>query len=128
MTSNLLSIVPANLAEHDPRSFAIKYRRSIRKSNANWYNYNQKLQKFEHYNRIKFFEQFAHNNARLLVPAACLHWKRRKKFKCNDRHVKIGRNHYYMVEPELLNENEYSKFLTHVDAAQNAFKTRKKVG
>lgn len=116
-----LSIVPHNLYDNDPRMFAVKYRRTIRRDNQSFVAFFKKLQTFEHYNRIRIFEEFAHSQFRLLVPADVFRWRKRAAYKKEHRHARIGQKHFYLVEPSLLTPAEWEKYNAHVADAQQIY-------
>ena len=49
----------------------------------------------------------------ILVPAPCLHWRRRTEYA--ERRVLVGRCSFYMMRLEEINDNEYHRLLDKIE-------------
>lgn len=107
------SIVPPNFKEKDPRGLAVLFPNSIRNSDQSFVGFMKKMQVFDFYNSLSMFEEYAHANGFILLPASVMHWRRRNGFGI-ERRVRVGRKSFYLVREHELTQGEKEKLLDHI--------------
>jgi len=108
------SIVPPDLKEKDPRPFAYLFPNMIRNDDQSFVAFIKKWQRFDFYNSLNMFEEYAHANGFLLFPATLMHWRRRNGFG-QERRARVGRKSFYLVRENELTEGEKQKLLDHIE-------------
>lgn len=107
------SIVPPNFKDKDPRGLAVLFPNSIRNSDQSFVGFMKKMQVFDFYNSLSMFEEYAHANGFILLPASVMHWRRRNGFGI-ERRVRVGRKSFYLVREHELTQGEKEKLLDHI--------------
>jgi len=107
------SIVPPNFKDKDPRGLAVLFPNSIRNSDQSFVGFIKRMQVFDFYNSLSMFEEYAHKNGFILLPASVMHWRRRNGFG-TERRVRVGRKSFYLVREHELTEGEKEKLLDHI--------------
>lgn len=107
------SIVPQDLKQADPRPLAYLYPQMIRNDNQSFVAFIKKMQRFDFYNSLKMFEDYAHANDFILCPARLMHWRRRDNFGAK-RRVQVGRQAFFLVKKNELTKKEKVKLLDHI--------------
>lgn len=99
------SLVPKNFRDKDPRSLAKTHPNTIRTDNRSFISFVKKWQKFDYYNSLNMFEEYAHSNGFILFPATIMHWRRCEHFG-EKRRARVGRKSFYLVREYELTERE----------------------
>lgn len=107
------SIVPPDFKEKDPRGLAMLFPNAIRNDNQSFIGFIKKMQVFDFYNSLSMFEEYAHANGFLLLPASIMHWRRRNVLGV-ERRVRVGRNAFYLVRENEMTEREKDMLLNHI--------------
>ena len=107
------SLVKPDYQKQDPRQLAYLYPESITNSMNNFISYNKKLQKFLFNHSLDAATQAANMFGCILVPTNCIHWRRAKDIA--QRRIFVGRNSFYIVRPDEINENEHKRLLQRID-------------
>lgn len=111
------SLVPNDLLDKDPRNLAYYMPESVRATNISFISFLKRMQRFSFYQNISYFEEFAHANNMILLPASVLHWRRREKLG-DSRRFRIGRSAFYLVRVDELTEGEKKKLLDHIEVVR----------
>lgn len=107
------SVVPANLAERDPRPIAYRFPESVRKSDIKFVAWIKRLQRFNNFNTLKIIEDFIKaDSGRYLVPGTIMNWRRRNKYK-NSR-VEVGNYAFFAMHLSDLTPVEMYKYEEYV--------------
>lgn len=113
------SLVPGDFKSNDPRMLAYLYPNSIINSERNFVTYNKKMQKFIYYHSLEVAEHMAKMMDFILLPAACIHWRRAKTLG-EKRRVNVGRNVFYLVKENELTKLEMKKLMDHTSEIRKA--------
>lgn len=108
------SLVPLDYKAKDPRQLAYMFPQSIMSSQQKFISYNKSMQNFVYYHSLDVAEHMAKLMDFILLPAACIHWRRAKALG-EKRRVQVGRNIFYLVKPNELNKNEINKLVDYAD-------------
>lgn len=76
-------------------------------------SYNKKLQEFLFNHSLDAATQAANLFGCILVPTKCIHWRRAKEIA--ERRIFVGRNSFYIVRPDEINDNERRRLLKHIE-------------
>lgn len=106
--------MPPNFKDKDPRGLAMLFPNSIRNDNQSFYGFIKKMQVFDFYNSLNMFEEYAHENGFILLPATIIHWRRRNELG-SKRRVRVGRNAFYLMREDELNKREKEKLLDYIN-------------
>lgn len=115
------SLVPGDYKAKDPRQLAYMFPRSIMSSEQKFISYNKKMQTFLFYHSLDVAEQMARLMDYILLPAACIHWRRARDLGAK-RRVQVGRNIFYLVKQSELNKNEINKLIDYADTIRKEIK------
>lgn len=117
--ANIQSLSIAPIVKEDPRQVLYFAAEKILRNKHNLVRYMKFYQNFTEANEMKQLEAFAHANNSLVVPVTYFSWRRRKKFE--NLRVRIGKNHYFLIEKDLLKVDEFYKYmgLVHLTAFRN---------
>jgi len=103
-----ISLVPENYKEKDPRPLTY-----LNPSTINIVSYTKSIQKFHFNQMLEIAEDLANRQGFILLPYACMHWERAKKYG-HDRKIKIGRKSFFMMYPKELTKNERLKLADYI--------------
>lgn len=96
------SIVPSKKIAKDPQTLPYHF------PSFPVVKYSKISSEYHFWKAVSLLEQAAHQNGKLLVPASCLHWERRKKFKtCL---ITVYKRSFYQLSYEELTEKEKTKY------------------
>lgn len=117
--ANIKSLSIAPIVKEDPRQLLYFAADKILRNKHNLVRYVKLYQSFSEANEIKQLETFAHSNNSLVVPVTFFSWRRRKTFE--HLRVKVGKNHYFLIDKDLLKADEFYKYmgLVHLTALKN---------
>lgn len=113
------SLVPVDYKSKDPRMMAYLYTKSIVNSEREFVSYNKKMSSFCYYHSLEVAEHMAKIMDFILLPSACLHWRRAKKLG-EKRRVNVGRNVFYLVKEDELTLLEKQKLMNHASDFRKA--------
>ncbi|MFJ8462255.1 hypothetical protein ACIQ57_24595 [Lysinibacillus xylanilyticus] len=108
------SIVPPDFKEKDPRPFAHLFPDMIRNDDQSFVAFIKKWQRFDFYNSLNMFEEYARANGFILFPATIMHWRRRNGFGA-ERRARVGRKSFYMVREYELTDREKENLLDYIE-------------
>lgn len=107
------SIVPPNFKDKDPRGLAKLYPKMIRRNNQSFIGFLKEMQAFDFYNSLNMFEEYAHENGFILLPATIIHWRRRNELG-SKRRIRVGRNAFYLMREDELNKREKERLADYI--------------
>lgn len=110
------SVLPHTFKDKDPRHLLFHF------PSFPVVKYAKIMQEYCFYKQLKVAEEVAHKQGFILVPFDCMHWQRKKLFGA-DRKVKIGKNSYFMMNPNELTKSEEQKlndYIQELKAGQTA--------
>lgn len=99
----LASVVPQKYKDNDPRSLLYQF------PSMNKFKYAKLMQKFSFYKSVEVAESVANSMGYSLIPACCLHWKRKQALTDDEMKVKVGRNSFFLMKPGDLSKREKEK-------------------
>lgn len=105
-----LSIAPQ--VKGDPRQLLYHAPEKVRRNNYTLIQFAKFYDAFNAAKEMKELEGYARKNNSLVVPATCLHWRRRQKF--TNLCIRIGRNSYYLLDKDEMKAEEFLKYMSHV--------------
>lgn len=118
---NQFSLVPGDYKAKDPRQLAYMFPHSIMSSEQKFIAYNKKMQTFLFYHSLDVAEHMAKLMDYILLPAACIHWRRAKALG-DKRRVQVGKNIFYLVKENELNKNELNKLYEYAEQIREEVK------
>lgn len=83
----------------------------FKKSNINITLLSKQMAQYTNNLLLEQLEQLAVTFNCYLVPAECIHWHRKKKFKAN----KIGNRTYYLIQRDKITKCEFQKLIDYLD-------------
>lgn len=112
----MLNLVPSEMVQEDPKQLIYHKKDEIMQNPVAFYNVLRRLKKHYHYKNVREFERYANANGKILVPANIFNWRSRTKIglQQNDR-VRIGRNHYYLVDQNKLSNNQIEQLQEQIE-------------
>jgi hypothetical protein len=96
------SIVPLDKIEKDPRNLAYFYPRMPVTKYAKMTN------EYFFWRMVQVAEAVAKLEGKLLIPASCIHWERKKKL--SERMVSVFKQSFYLMTAAELTKNEKKKY------------------
>lgn len=96
------SLVNAKKIKKDPRNLVYLFP-SIPAT-----EYKRRTDDYYRYVCLQALEKVAAMTGKIVVPAVCIHWERKKKLA--DRRVKLFTKTYYIVEQNEISQTEYEKY------------------
>lgn len=96
------SVLPDTFKDKDPRTLVYHF------PSFPVVKYAKIMQEYCFYKQLKVAEDIARKQGFILIPFECMHWQRKKLFG-SDRKVKIGKNSYFMMQPNELTKSEEQK-------------------
>lgn len=103
----MLQLIPKEMIEDDPKQLIYHRKDEIMHNPAALLNVLRRLKKHYHYKNVREFERYANGIGKILVPANVFNWRNRKELDLQQRdRVRIGRNHYYLIEQQKLNKQQ----------------------
>lgn len=97
------TLVPKNYRDKDPRALLYLYPETL-----NVVAYAKSMQRFAFFQSLSIAEDLAKRQGYILLPWSCIHWQRAKEFGA-DRKIKIGRNSFFLMQPNELTKTEEKK-------------------
>lgn len=97
------SIVPQSKIDKDPRNLAYFYPRMPVTKYAKMTN------EYFYWRMVLVAEDVARLEGKLLIPAECLHWERKKKL--SERMVNVFKKSFYLMTDDELTNKEREKYL-----------------
>lgn len=98
----MLSLVDYKAIEKDPRNLPYLY------PSMTIYHYKQRTEKYYRNVSLKAFEEVAQLEGKIVVPASCLHWERKKRMA--DQKVTLLGKTYYVMYLDDMTDLEYKKY------------------
>lgn len=99
---NALSLVKDEKIQKDPRNLAYLF------PSMPVGKYKVLTEQYYKAKTLRAIEEVASINNQLLIPARCLHWERKKKFK--DQKINFFGKAYYLINVDDVTETELEKY------------------
>lgn len=98
-----MTIVPFSKIEKDPSTLPYHY------PSIPVVKYSKLAVEYHYWKAVSILEQAARQNGKLLIPASCIHWKRKKQLQ--GVLLMVYKRTFYQMSYEELTETEKKKYL-----------------